>query len=52
VKREKVTQFGAKDLIDRMFSGSPSSLVSHLIKNEKFTKQELSEIKKLISEKE
>jgi BlaI family penicillinase repressor len=52
VKREKVTQFGVRDIIDRMFAGSPGALVSNLIKNEKFTKQELSEIKRLISEKE
>ena len=52
VKREKVTQFGVRDIVDRMFAGSPSALVSNLLKNEKFSKQELAEIKKLISEKE
>lgn len=52
VKKEKVTQFGVRDIMDRMFAGSPSALVSNLIKNEKFTRQELDDIKKLISEKE
>ena len=51
VKREKVTQYTLRDISDRMFAGSPSALVSNLIKNEKFTAQELAEIKKLLSEK-
>ena len=51
VKREKVTQFGLKDLMDKMFAGSPGVLVSHLIKNENFSTQELNEIKKLLADK-
>lgn len=52
VKREKVTQFGIRDIIDRMFAGSPGALVSNLIENEKFTTQELAEIKKMICDRE
>ena len=49
VEAEKVRRNGLKDIMDRMFAGSPSGLVSHLIKNEKFSKKELEEIRKLIN---
>ena len=51
VDAEKVKRNGLRDLIDRMFAGSPEGLVSHLIKYEKFSPEELKKIRKLINKK-
>ena len=51
VKEDKVRKSATKDLLSRVFDGSVSDLVSHLLKNEKISKNELDEIKKLINEK-
>ena len=52
VKAEKVTQNALREFIDRIFGGSPSGLVSYLIKNEKISREDLQKIRKLINEKE
>jgi len=49
VKEDKVRKSATRDLLSRVFSGSVSELVSHLLKNEKISKQELDEIKKMIA---
>lgn len=51
VDAEKVKHNGLRDLIDRMFAGSPEGLVSHLIKHEKFSPEELKNIRELINKK-
>ena len=51
VDAEKVKRNGLRDLIDRMFAGSPEGLVSHLIKHEKFSPEELKKIRELINKK-
>ena len=52
VKAEKVTQSALQEFVERIFSGSPSGLVSYLIKNENISKGDLKKIRELISEKE
>ena len=52
VDAEKVKRNGLRDLIDRMFAGSPEGLVSHLIKHEKFSPAELKKIRDLINKKD
>ena len=51
VDAEKVKGNVLRDLIDRMFAGSPEGLVSHLIKHEKFSPEELKKIRDLINKK-
>lgn len=50
VPREKVQQFEAAELVDRLFDGSVSNLFSAFIKNEKFDKNQLDELKELIKD--
>ena len=52
VKVEKVTQSALREFIDRIFAGSPSGLVSYLIKHEKISREDLQKIRQLIKEKE
>lgn len=52
VKAEKVTQSALREFVDRIFAGSPSGLVSYLIKHEKISKEDLQKIRQLIKEKE
>jgi predicted transcriptional regulator len=52
VKAENVTQNALHDFIDRIFAGSPSGLVSYLIKHENIPSEDLKKIRELINEKE
>ena len=52
VKAEKVTQSALREFVDHIFAGSPSGLVSYLIKHEKISKEDLQNIRQLIKEKE
>jgi len=52
VEAEKVTRNGLRDFVDRMFAGSPSGLVSYLIKNENISQAELDKISELIKNKD
>jgi len=52
VKAEKVTQSALREFVDRIFAGSPSGLVSYLIKHEKISKEDMQKIRQLIKEKE
>ncbi len=52
VRAEKVTQSALREFVDRIFAGSPSGLVSYLIKHEKISKEDLQKIRQLIKEKE
>ncbi len=51
VAQDKVRKNATRDLVQKTFGGSASDLVSFLLKNEKVSKKELEEIKKLITEK-
>jgi BlaI family penicillinase repressor len=48
LKEEKVKRTAARDLLDRVFGGNVGSLVAHLIKNERLSRTELDELKRLI----
>jgi len=48
VQQNVVEQSSTKEFLNRVFRGSAAGLVSHMLKNEKFSQQELDEIKKLI----
>jgi BlaI family penicillinase repressor len=51
VAEDRVRKSATRDLLSRVFDGSVSDLVSHLLKNEKVSKQEMDAIRKLINEK-
>jgi len=48
VTENAVTRSATRELMARMFDGSPSGLVAYLVKNEQISKKELDEIKSLI----
>ena len=50
VTETDATAFALRDLIGRVFNGSPSGLVAYLVRHEKLTRKELNEIKKVIEE--
>ena len=52
VKEEKVAQTATRELVDRLFSGSPGGLMAYLLKQESIPRKELEKIKELIAEKE
>lgn len=51
VAADKFRKNATRDLLQRVFDGSARDLVSHLLQNEKLSRQELDEIKKLVNEK-
>ncbi len=50
VQSEKVRQKATRELVDRLFAGSPGGLVSYLLKNERIPLKELEQIRSLINE--
>jgi BlaI family penicillinase repressor len=50
VEAEQVTRSVTRDLLDRVFDGSVTNLVSYLLKNEKVSPKELKEIRRLVNE--
>jgi BlaI family transcriptional regulator, penicillinase repressor len=52
VKDEKVINNATNDFLDRVFSGSASSLVSYLVKNSYISTGELEEISGMLNKKE
>ena len=52
VKEEKIMRRAAKELVDRMFSGSAGGLIAHLLSHERVSRKELEAIRALIDEKE
>lgn len=48
VSRDKVARTRLRDLVDQVFDGAPGPLVLHLMKNERFTNEELAEMRALI----
>ncbi|WP_422928772.1 BlaI/MecI/CopY family transcriptional regulator [Singulisphaera sp. PoT] len=51
LKEDKVKRTATRDLLERVFGGSVGSLVAHLLKNERLSKQELEELQRLIERK-
>jgi BlaI family penicillinase repressor len=51
VKEERVKHRAARELVQRVFGGSPAGLVAYLIEHEQVSPKELKEIRKLIDRK-
>lgn len=51
VKEEKVKKSAARELIENVFDGSVSGLVSYLLENERVPAEEIAEIRKLLENK-
>ena len=49
VEEHKFKQSVTRDLVERVFGGNAGSLVAHLLKNEKVSREEIAEIRKLIN---
>ena len=52
VREDEVQQSAAQDLINRVFRGSLTGLVAHLIEQEEVSEKELAELRTLIEEKQ
>ncbi len=52
VREDEVGRSAAQDLLDRVFRGSVSGLVAHLLDSEEVSQTELDEIRALIEKKE
>src|ERR1041385_317144 len=51
VKEDKYKRNAARDLLHRVFGGNVGSLVAHLLQNEKVSREELNEIRRMIEER-
>ncbi len=51
LKEEKVKRTAARELLDRVFGGNVGSLVAHLLKQERLTRDELDELHRLIDQR-
>jgi BlaI family penicillinase repressor len=49
VEEGEFKQDATRDLVERVFGGNAGTLVAHLLKNEKVSREELNEIRKLIN---
>ena len=52
VSRQACVRSESRSFVNRVFGGEPASLLLHLIKETKLTKDEIARLKKLLSEKE
>lgn len=50
VKEQEFKRSASRDLVQRVFGGKAGSLVAHLLKNEKVSRNEIEEIRKLIDQ--
>lgn len=50
LKEDKVKRTAARELLERVFGGDVGSLVAHLLKNERLSRAELDELRRLIDE--
>ena len=48
VTREATTRSATRDLVSRVFDGSAYGLIAYLVRNERMSREELDEIRKLI----
>jgi BlaI family transcriptional regulator, penicillinase repressor len=51
LKEDKVKRTAARELLDRVFGGNVGSLVAHLLKQERLTRDELDELHRLIDQR-
>jgi BlaI family penicillinase repressor len=51
LKEDKVKRTAARELLDRVFSGSVGSLVAHLLCDERLSREELDELARMIKER-
>src|SRR5580704_7497042 len=51
LKEDKVKRTAAIDLLDRVFGGNVGSLVAHLLKNERLSRDELNDLRRLIDQR-
>jgi len=49
VKEQEFKQSATRELVERVFGGSVGTLVTHLLKNENVSREEIDEIRKLIN---
>lgn len=52
VEEDRFKQSATRDLVERVFGGSASKLVAHLLKNEKVSRKEIDEIRDLINRRD
>jgi BlaI family penicillinase repressor len=52
VAEEKFKKNATRDLLERAFGGNVATMVAHLLKNEKVSRQEIAEIRKLINRRD
>ncbi|HTU26001.1 MAG TPA: BlaI/MecI/CopY family transcriptional regulator [Pirellulales bacterium] len=52
VADDKFKRSATRDLLDRVFGGSAAALVAHLLKNEKVSRAEVGEIRKLVNRRD
>jgi BlaI family transcriptional regulator, penicillinase repressor len=50
LKEDKVKHTAAREMLDRVFGGNVGSLVAHLLKSERLSRDELDELHRLIDE--
>ena len=51
LKEDKVKRTATRELLDRVFGGNVGSLVAHLLKQERLTRDELDELHRLIDQR-
>jgi BlaI family penicillinase repressor len=51
VQEDKYKRNAARELLDRVFGGDVGSLVAHLLQNEKVSRKELDDIRRLIEQR-
>ena len=49
---EDCVRMESKSFVQRVFGGEPASMLIHLVKNTKLSPEEISELKRILSEKE
>jgi len=52
VEHDQITKSEIRQVLDRLFAGSPGGLMAYLLKQESIPRKELEKIKELIAEKE
>ncbi|HEY3853935.1 MAG TPA: BlaI/MecI/CopY family transcriptional regulator [Verrucomicrobiae bacterium] len=52
IHQEECVRSESRSFVDRVFGGEPASLLLHLAKETKLTREEIRELKKVLSEKE
>ena len=52
ISRARAASQAAKELVDRMFGGSPQQLVMHLVEDSQITAEQLADIQKLLDDEQ